>query len=150
MVLGQPALSQSAAATDSINSSYEQLLAINERILKIGADLRQVYRALDSRDRDRMTIDDLQNVARATMLYLLHAEDVIFLYQNMSSAKDRETVRKHVRASLKALVGSLEGEIKNTNDWIEVTKRPEILNKATELKNTIRHSVDVLNAVPVQ
>jgi hypothetical protein len=56
-------------------------------------------------------------------------------------------VRKYVRAKLKSLVGSLEDQVKFTNDWRETTNRPEIVNKATELKNAIRQSIDVLNAV---
>jgi hypothetical protein len=147
MVLGQPALSQSAAATDSIKSSHARLLAIDDRLSTITYDLEQVFRALDSRDGNRLIISSLQGDATATRRLLLHAGDMLFLYQNMSSAKDRETVESYVRLKLKQLVGSLEDRVKFTNDWIEDTNRPEIVNKATELKNAIRQSIDVLNAV---
>ena len=75
------------------------------------------------------------------------ATDVLWLYQSMSSAKDRENVRKDVGVMLKDLVKFLELEIEEANSQIANSEKPGIVSTATELRNATRQIIDALNAV---
>ena len=140
----QPALSQPPAPTDSIMVAYKRLLDIGKRIIAIEKDLLLLS---DTRDPEWNTISELRSSSNITMVHLAYARDVLWLYRSMSSARDRENVRKHVDGTLKEQVGYLENQLLASNAAATFTSRPEIVSTATQLKNAIRESIDVLNAV---
>ena len=140
-------LSQPAPRGDSISGTAKRLRDLNRKLLTIGQDLLQLNKALGLRDPERDIVLPLIFSYQKTSAYVTHAEDVLWLYQNMSSAKDRENVRKDVEGLLKGLVKFFELEMEAANDAIANTNKPGIVSTATELRNTTRQIIDALNAV---
>jgi hypothetical protein len=149
MFLGQPALSQPGPPTDSISISRKQLADSVSRISTIDNDLSQLVIALHDHDDPELGIaTGLVGTTQLALLLVESAWDMLYLYSNMSLAKDREYVRKYVEDALKKhTVNFLENQIKSANGYIALTKKPGIVSSATELKNAIRQAIDVLNAV---
>ena len=147
VLFAQPVLSQPARPTISILDTHTRLLDLYRQVFTIGKDLSQLRKALGIRDPERSIVSSLVESNKYILAYVAHAMDVLWLYQNMSSPKDRENVRKSVGASLKELVKLSELEIEATNDAIANTDKPGIVSTATELRNATRQIIDALNAV---
>jgi hypothetical protein len=147
MLSGQPVLSQPALRGDSISGTAKRLRDLSKQLLTIGQDLLQLQKALGFRDPERAIVLPLMFGYQKTSAYVSRALDVLWLYQSMSSANDRENVRKDVEALLKGLVKYLELEIEEANAAIANTNKPGIVSTATELRNATRQIIDALNAV---
>ena len=147
MLSGQPVLSQPTAPSNSISGSSKRLLDLQRQVLTIAKDLMQLQKALSVRDPERNIVSSLRESSQRILGYAAHAMDVLWLYQSMSLAKDRENVRKSVGASLKELVKLSELEIEATNDAIANTDKPGIVSTATDLRNATRQIIDALSTV---
>ena len=154
IMLGQSALSQTAPQDDSMMVAYKRLLDIGRKTITIFEDFAKIRRIQDT---EVEITSDLSRECNFTQIYIAYARDVLWLYQSMSSVKDREYVRKNVETILKNdLVGYLEIQLRAVNQTIKYAEapgtvstvnRPGIVSSASELRTAIRQSIDVLNAV---
>jgi len=147
ILFAQPILSQPLPQSSSISDSHKRLLDLNKVLLTTGRDLTQLRNALDKRDPERHIASSLIDSSLKSASYVRNAIDVLWLYQSMSSARDRENVLGYIGMQLKALAKLLDIEIEAANDAIANTDKPGIVSTATELRNATRQIIDVLNAV---
>jgi hypothetical protein len=147
LYIATPVFSQSISQTNSIIGIYKRLLDLRSQVLTIAQDLLELQKALATRDPARDSSSSLFASSERTLAYSAHAMDVLFLYQNMSSSKDRTNVKRFVEESLKQVVAHLELEIKTANFEIANTDKPGIVSTATELRNATRQIIDALKAV---
>jgi len=148
LLSGQPVSSQPVSVTDSIVASQTRLLDLGKRVLTIQKDLSQLHNAMPAHDSERNHISwPLRVSCGGINMSVSHALDVLWLFESMSSTKDRERVRKDVQARLNSLIRMLEIEIELANDAIAYTTKPGIASTATELRNVTRQIIEVLKAV---
>ena len=117
----------------------------HSRVAVVEKDLGQIGKALGDRDPGRQLVTELRSSCERTSGYLSHATDVLWLYNGMSSQTDRNNLREYTDRSLKQLIKFLTMEVERTNGAIALTNKPEIVKSATELKNLIRESIEILN-----
>lgn len=143
----QSALPESALPQNSISLSYKRLLELDKRLRTIAKDLLQSSKALGNRDPERDNVSSLIASSQRSSNYVAHAMDVLWLYQNMSSATDRQNVRTFVKDSLESLAKFLDLEIEQVNYITADTNKPGIVTTATELRSVVRQIIEVLNGV---
>ena len=147
MLFSQPVFSEPTPQVESIPTIAMRLLELNRQIRTIGGDLLRLEKGLGDEGSARGFLLSLMFSSEKISANVSHAVDVLLLYRGITSAVDRERLKKHVLGSLAERVEFLEAEIELSNEAIANANKLEIVSAATALRTTTRQIIETLKAV---